>query len=313
LPNTSGANDVSADLPLAPDRDAVSEPPATDRGRDDIARSPDQRLADAGLATRAASAVVLAALAIAAAVLGNWPFVLFWAVAAVGVFWEWTSIAAGHSIALLGVGSVALLCAAAAAGSGYFLLALAAVLAGALTVALLSEPRTRAWAIGGVFYAGTLLLGPVVLRRDPVLGEDAILFLFAVVWATDVFGYFAGRALGGPKLAASISPNKTLAGAGGGALGAVAAGLVAVRSTGNVPLLTSAGLALLLSAVSQGGDLFESAVKRRFGVKDAGHAIPGHGGLMDRLDGFLAAAGVAALVGLAHGGTEASARGLLWW
>jgi phosphatidate cytidylyltransferase len=291
----------------------VSQPPPSNCENDNGARRCYRLIADTALATRAVSAVVLAALAIAAALLGSWPFVVFWAVAAVGVFWEWTSIVAGRSIASMVVGTVSLLGAAAAAGSGRSLVALVVVSVGALAVAVVSEPRTRAWAIGGVLYAGTLLLGPVVLRRDPVLGEDAILFLFAVVWATDVFGYFAGRALGGPKLAASISPNKTLAGACGGALGAVAAGVVVARTAANTSVLTAAGLALLLSIVSQGGDLFESAVKRRFGVKDAGHAIPGHGGLMDRLDGFLAAAGVAALVGIARGGTEASARGLLWW
>jgi phosphatidate cytidylyltransferase len=134
-------------------------------------------------------------------------------------------------------------------------------------------------------------------------------------------GYFIGRAVGGPKLATQISPNKTWSGACGGALGALAAGVAVVEVTvvpavpgaGRAVLIAAACIALTLSIIAQVGDLFESAVKRRFGVKDASHVIPGHGGFMDRLDGFLAAAAVAALIGLLRGGPDASARGLLLW
>jgi len=157
------------------------------------------------------------------------------------------------------------------------------------------------------------LIAPMLLRRDPEFGLLAILFLFAVVWSTDILGYFVGRAVGGPRLAPPISPKKTWSGACGGALGALAAGLTVVYIAGNTALLPVAGVALALSIASQAGDLFESAVKRRFGVKDAGHMIPGHGGLMDRLDGFIAASGMAALVGIMRGGADASARGLLLW
>jgi phosphatidate cytidylyltransferase len=265
------------------------------------------------LGKRAASGIVLAALAIAAVLLGGWPFVLFWAAAAIGVFWEWSAIVAGGAIAVVAAGFLALLSAMAASGSGHFAVALAALAAGAIAVALLCVPQRRAWGAGGVFYAGTVLLAPVLLRRDAEFGRIAVLFLFAVVWATDSIGYFAGRAFGGPKLAAHISANKTWSGACGGTLGAVVAGLLVMRSAGSAALFSTACVALALSIISQGGDLIESAFKRRFGVKDAGHVIPGHGGLMDRLDGFLVAAGVAALAGLARGGTEASARGLLLW
>ena len=140
-----------------------------------------------------------------------------------------------------------------------------------------------------------------------------IIFLFAIVWATDIFGYFVGRAIGGPKLWPAVSPRKTWSGALGGALGAVAAGLAIASWSYRANPLAVAGLALLLSAVSQAGDLFESAVKQRFGVKDASHVIPGHGGVMDRLDGFAAAVVVAAVIGVARGGLAAPARGLLAW
>ena len=265
------------------------------------------------LGTRAASGVVLAGIAVAAALFGGWPFVLFWAAASIGVFWEWTAMVTGGAVAVLASGVLTLLAVMAAAGLGHFGAALAVLVAGVIAVALSCAPERRAWGAGGALYAGTVLLAPVVLRQDSELGRVAILFLFAIVWATDIFGYFAGRALGGPKLAFRVSPNKTWSGACGGALGAVAAGVLFMRIAGNAELISTVCVALALSVVSQGGDLFESAVKRRFGVKDASHVIPGHGGLMDRLDGFLAAAGVAALVGLARGGTDASARGLILW
>lgn len=264
------------------------------------------------LAKRVASGVVMAALAIATAVLGGWPFVLFWGAAALGVFFEWSAIVDDGALAVRATGGVALAIAAAAAGFAHPGVALAALAGGAAVVAALSA-RHRVWSAGGVAYAGAVLLAPVVLRRDHDLGLVAILFLFAVVWATDILGYFIGRAIGGPKLAPDVSPNKTWSGAFGGAFGALAAGLAVAQLGGSAALVPTACAALILSVVAQAGDLFESAVKRRFGVKDASHVIPGHGGLMDRLDGFLAATGVAALVGVMRAGPDAAARGVLLW
>src|SRR5262249_12829841 len=158
-------------------------------------------------------------------------------------------------------------------------------------------------------YAGLLGLAPIVLRSDPQYGFLAIVTLFAIVWATDIFAYFVGRAVGGPKLAPQMSPNKTWSGAIGGGAAAIAAVIAIAIMAGLAHVLALALLALVLSIVSQAGDLFESVVKRRFGAKDASHLIPGHGGLMDRLDGFVTAAAIAALIGLAHGGVEGPARG----
>ena len=171
----------------------------------------------------------------------------------------------------------------------------------------------REHTIAGLAYAGTVALAPVALRRDPEYGLVALLFLMAVVWASDIGAFFAGRLIGGPKLAPVVSPNKTWSGAVGGTLGAVAAGGAVAAAAGLVNSLAVVCLALLLSVVSQAGDLFESGVKRRFGVKDSSRLIPGHGGLMDRLDGFLAAAGAAGLLGVARGGLDGAARGLLEW
>jgi phosphatidate cytidylyltransferase len=265
------------------------------------------------LGKRVASAIVLAVLAVGAVAVGGWPFTLFWAAAALGIFWEWNAIVAGSATAVLAAGETAIAVAAVAAGFGSFAAALFALVIGALAAGALSGSGRRVWGGSGVLYAGTALLAPVLLRRDEELGIVAIIFLFGVVWSTDILGYFVGRAVGGPKLAPRISPKETWSGACGGAAGAVVAAMAVMLAAGIRPLMPVAAVALALSIVSQGGDLFESGVKRHFGVKDASQLIPGHGGLMDRLDGFIAASGVAALLGLARGGVEASARGLLSW
>lgn len=255
----------------------------------------------------------MAALAIGAAVLGGWPFAIFWAAAAQGVFWEWSEIVVSGAGAARLAGGAALLIATLAAGAGQVFAAFIALAAGVAGVVAVIASRRRAWSAAGVGYAGAVLVAPVVLRRDPEFGLLAILFLFAVVWSTDILGYFVGRAIGGPRLAPHISPRKTWSGACGGALGALAAGALVAHIAGHMALLPVACIAFVLSIASQAGDLFESAIKRRFDVKDASHVIPGHGGLMDRLDGFIAASGMAALIGILRGGIDAPARGLLLW
>ncbi len=168
------------------------------------------------------------------------------------------------------------------------------------------------WILAGLGYAATLWLAPVLLRADPGLGFHAIILLFAIVWTTDIVGYFAGRAFGGPKLLPAISPKKTWSGAIAGTLGAVLAGVLVASFTG-LPGNAIAMLALLLSIMAQLGDLFESWVKRQFGAKDASQVIPGHGGMMDRLDGFWAATLIGSLLGAARGGLDHAASGLLVW
>jgi phosphatidate cytidylyltransferase len=133
------------------------------------------------------------------------------------------------------------------------------------------------------------------------------------VWATDVFAYFAGRVIGGPKLSVAISPKKTWSGAIAGALGAMVVAVAVAGMLGSADGVTIAVIALVLSVFAQLGDLLESWIKRQFGAKDASGLIPGHGGAMDRLDGFWAAALVACVVGLLRGGFDNAARGLLVW
>jgi phosphatidate cytidylyltransferase len=138
------------------------------------------------------------------------------------------------------------------------------------------------------------------------------MFVLLVVWVTDIGGYFAGRGIGGPKLWPRVSPKKTWAGAVGGFLAslAVAAGFGSLGLGKTGPILL---VGAFLSIASQLGDLFESAVKRRFGVKDSSHIIPGHGGLMDRLDGFVAAIVLAAFLGFLRGGADGVGRGIMVW
>ncbi len=169
------------------------------------------------------------------------------------------------------------------------------------------------WMIAGIFYAFALLAAPLVLRNDPGLGFLAIILLFAIVWTTDIFAYFAGRAFGGPKLMPAVSPKKTWSGAVAGTLGAMIVTVLAAGYFGSFNRTAIAGIELVLSVVSQLGDLLESWIKRRFGAKDASQLIPGHGGVMDRLDGFWAAALVGCLIGLLRGGFDGATRGLLVW
>jgi CDP-diglyceride synthetase len=178
------------------------------------------------------------------------------------------------------------------------------VLGAALALALAAArgSRSRLWAATGFLYAAVLTLVPPVVRDDPGLGLVALLWMFAVVWATDIAAYFTGRRLGGPKLWPRVSPKKTWSGFGGGLAAGVLAGLAVALSAerlGWTPLFgwpAVAALSAAASVASQIGDLGESALKRGCDVKDSSHLIPGHGGVMDRVDGFWA---VCALVGVA--------------
>ena len=267
----------------------------------------------ADLAPRVASALVLAALAFGAAYVGGHLFTLFWLIASVAVLWEWNRMVG------LGAERAAFIAGAAglAAAAGFSIMSipefgLVAVGAAALVCVAFTRGRiSPLWSGGGVVYAGALITAACLLRGSVTDGFRAILWLFAVVWVTDVMAYVFGRAIGGPKLWPSVSPKKTWAGFLGGVSCGALAGLsvMPVASTWPVVLV----LGVLTAMVSQGGDLFESSLKRRFGVKDSSQLIPGHGGVMDRLDGFIAATVFAALVGTLHLGPASAAYGLFRW
>jgi phosphatidate cytidylyltransferase len=212
-------------------------------------------------------------------------------------------------------GTVALAISGLCLALGWIDASLAASALGLAAVMLLS-PQRRLWAATGFLYAAAAEIASVLVRLDQTYGFVALILILLVVWVTDIGGYFAGRGIGGPRLWPRVSPKKTWAGAIGGFVAslAVAAGFAVFGKM--VPSLRLGPLLLLgaaLSVVSQLGDLFESAVKRRFGVKDSSHIIPGHGGLMDRLDGFVAAVVMAAIFGLLRGGVDGVGRGLMVW
>jgi phosphatidate cytidylyltransferase len=274
------------------------------------------------LLLRIASAVVLAPVVLALAYLGGWIFLVLCVLAAAGILWEWARLVAGRpDLRILLPGWAALLAALAFAGTDQSVSAVIALVAGAALAGILGFALSAArdhdkrafWAAGGVVYAGIAFLGPVLLRRQAELGLLAFLFVAAIVWMTDICAYAVGRRFGGPLLWPRVSPNKTWSGALGGLVGGITGG-VGVAYAGGIGRLAILGaLALLLSVLAQAGDLLESAIKRRFGAKDTSRLIPGHGGLMDRLDGFVAVCLGALLIGLLHQGTAAPARGLLVW
>ena len=283
--------------------------PAAASTSDSRTRESDPR----NLLMRIVAAVVLIPLAIAIAYAGGWLWAALVTLAAIGLFVEWLAIvglagATSHHGAgcCRACGRRALFCdrPARCRADG----ARRSVSLPWLAIA----PERRSWAAAGFLYAAAAEIASVLVRLDPVKGFAALMFVLLIVWVTDSGGYFAGRGIGGPKLWPRVSPKKTWAGAVGGfaASLAVACGFAAFDLGKIGPLLMLSGA---LSVVSQLGDLFESAVKRRFDVKDLSHIIPGHGGLMDRLDGFVAAVVVAALFGFLRGGADGVGRGLMVW
>lgn len=264
------------------------------------------------LAMRVVVALVLAPIAITLAYLGGAAWTVLVTLAAIGLFVEWLMITGlGRETRVLVPGIAALLLAGLCLMAGRIDTALVVLAIGAAALVLISGER-RNWATAGFLYAGAAEIGSVLVRLDAVKGFAALMFVLLVVWVTDIGGYFAGRSIGGPKLWVRVSPKKTWAGAIGGFVASllVAAGFAAFEIGTTGPLLL---LGAALSVVSQLGDLFESAVKRRFGVKDSSHIIPGHGGLLDRLDGFVAAVIVAAIFGFLRGGADGVGRGLMVW
>lgn len=268
------------------------------------------------LPLRALSGVVMIVLALGTAWAGGQVFVLFWLLGSFAVYWEWQRLmdAPAYSLRLFtGAGALAITAALASGGLGLYAVATIAVFA--IVVGVIGA-RSALWCGAGFVYAGAILVSVLVLRMSLQNGIAAILWIFAIVWGTDILAYFTGRTFGGPKLWPRVSPSKTWSGFVGGVTGGMAAGTIlimavlpAVRPHG----LMLAAMGLALAIISQMGDLFESAVKRRYGVKDSSNLIPGHGGAMDRLDGFAAAAICAALVGAWRGGPVNVANGLFLW
>jgi phosphatidate cytidylyltransferase len=264
------------------------------------------------LALRVMAALVLAPLAMAAAWFGGWFWIGLVTITVVGLFGEWLLIVGNLRRQALMWGFLSLAAAGLALGTNRFELANASVALGLFAMFLFSLPAHRSFSAVGLAYTAAALFACVFVRRDPSHGFMALVFVFLVVWITDILGYFVGRGVGGPKLWVRISPKKTWSGAIGGVVGSIAFA-AAFSAAGHGKLGPMLLLGTVISVISQLGDLFESALKRQFGVKDSSQIIPGHGGLLDRLDGFMAAIIAAAVIGYLRSGTETIGQGLLVW
>jgi phosphatidate cytidylyltransferase len=250
---------------------------------------------DPALRQRIVSGLVLAAGALAATVAGGWLFVAMIVIAVVIMAGEWsrlaTEVPAPRTLLVAATAAVPAL-AILVLAAGRPVLAVAILLGGALLLAA-GGALALGWqplrAAGGALYVGVPALALVWLRGAVPGGMQHLIWLLLVIWATDICAYLVGRSLGGPKLAPRISPGKTWSGLMGGVAGASLVGAIAAHALGAGYWLAAA-VGACLAVIGQGGDLFESALKRRAGVKDSGHLIPGHGGLLDRIDGLVFAA-----------------------
>ena len=254
------------------------------------------------LKLRIQSGIVMAVVVLLATWLGGFAFRALSALIALLVFYEWSTMTRLRDADRAGfvLAWVAQAVLAVAILFGFLQFAGALLLAVLLlAIAYTASTGGSRWLPGGVLYAGLTGVSLASIRGSDESGLKAMLFLFAVVWATDILAYFVGRAIGGPKLAPKISPGKTWSGAIGGTVAAIVFGSAAVHFSGGQVTAGLAVLILVLSACSQIGDLFESFIKRRFGVKDSSKLIPGHGGVMDRVDGLVFACFAAFLIAAA--------------
>lgn len=252
------------------------------------------------LLPRTIAGLVLGVVTLAAAWFGGLWFAVLMALAAGAMIWELRRMVDAPSGGAAWL--VIVLTAAAVVVTELSLLRFGLLtILGAVLAAIWLDGRKRGWTVPAIAWIGISMACVDALRADPSYGFEAVLWLFLTVIATDVGGYFGGRVVGGPKLWPRVSPKKTWAGlVTGMACAAIAGSLFARWTTG-----TFAGEVMIVSAliavVSQGGDLLESVVKRRFDAKDASRLIPGHGGVLDRLDGLMAAALVCGAITFARG------------
>jgi phosphatidate cytidylyltransferase len=265
------------------------------------------------LTNRIASGAAIAVIALAMTYWSPAVFAVLMFLVAAAMSWEWGRMVRGpmpdtgmvvHILAIL---MAAILTALDLAGLG-----IAATVVGAIAVAALAFGAGRAQLSGaGVFYTGLPIVALGWLRGDEPLGFLAALFVLLAVVVTDVAAFIAGRRIGGPKLWPEVSPNKTWSGLIGGVAAAGIAGALFAWVSGTGSPLWLAGLGFVMGLIAQGGDLAESALKRHFGLKDTGDLIPGHGGVMDRMDGIVTASIAAALIAFAID-AFAPARALLY-
>jgi phosphatidate cytidylyltransferase len=275
------------------------------------------------LQKRTLSAAVLLPVAIAAIVLGPPWFDILVTVFAVAMAWEWTSVVAtvrnpGETkpvpaptargwVILAAISAITAAVAVFYAPSGHWThwTPWVMMIAGMVVVAIVSlvaDRRRALWYIAGTAYVTAPPVALTILRHDTA-GLETIIWIIALVVAADTGGYLVGRTVGGPKLAPRISPNKTWSGLGGAVAGAALVGLLTAFILNHTNVLMLTLISAVIGLLEQGGDLVESAFKRHFGVKDTSQIIPGHGGVLDRVDGLLAVAVAVLVINLWAGGS----------
>jgi len=274
------------------------------------------------LGPRFASAIVLLIMAGVGLYFGSYVFAALVAVVFAGCYREWERMVTLKPLTTVGGALIGLLVIAALIYPALGPLASLAAVAAAAVVAAFGSPGSRLWRIGGVVFYGIVIIALLLIRGDATWNQPGVfdsglwagLLLGCVIWATDTGAYFTGRQVGGEKLAPDISPSKTWSGAiGGFALGTLVGLVVWLLVVPQSPWWVGLALCATLSILGQVGDLAESAIKRRFRIKDSGDIIPGHGGLMDRLDSLTLSSIFLCVVGALHGGLGAVASGFLNW
>ena len=250
------------------------------------------------IVARIASALVLAPVALGLTIAGGWFFAGFVAVVACLMTYEWDRLTGGSGLSAgSALHAVILILSAVACQTGMISVAVICVTTGAVLGGSLAAFRGRspAWAASGIVYVVVPSAALILLRALPDTGLGIVVWIFAVVWGTDIAAFFVGRLVGGPKLS-RISPKKTWSGLAGGVLAAALLGAGVAHEFGLGSTSVAAAFGALSALIAQGGDLFESWMKRHFRVKDSSHMIPGHGGVLDRVDGLVP---VAVAVGFA--------------
>ena len=265
------------------------------------------------LGPRLISAAVLLFIASAALVAGGYIFAILVGLAFAGTYREWETVVTLKPITPVGIGLIVAVAVAAVVYPWLGAFGTMGIVTLAAIVALAAGGGAALWRVGGLLFFGAVIVAILALRGTTNDGILAGIYLGMVIWMTDTGAFFTGRQVGGEKLAPDISPGKTWSGAIGGLAVATILGLIYWMIFSHSPwwigVLISAGLSIL----GQLGDLAESAVKRRFRVKDSGDLIPGHGGLMDRLDSITFGAIAAFLIGALHSGFNGAAAGLMFW
>ncbi len=284
---------------------------SSDSTRTAAGEKPGRNWADLG--PRLISAAVLLAITAATLVIGGIFFAIVVGVVFAGCYREWETMVARRKLDVSGMIQIALVAFSGLAFHWFGPLGTYATSAVAAGIAIGHGGEGASWRVGGHLFLATVIVAVLAMRGGDATGIAVGVYLGTVVWMTDSAAFFSGRLLGGPKLAPIISPSKTWSGSLGGlALGTLAGTLVWVFITPTpfwIGLLFSAGLSVL----GQIGDLTESRIKRFWRIKDSGDIIPGHGGLMDRLDSLTFAVIALFIVGWLHGGFDMVASGFLHW